>query len=960
MMLSRLAGVVSAIKKWPIGKKIFLGHLFFLSTPLLVLCTFSLYSTVTRLHTAIEEGAEAAGSSIADMIELSIDASMRSYLRAIGEKNLQIVEGYHHKQLAGVLNEHDAKEAVVTLFRSQKIGRSGFISCIDAQKIPPFNRKNDLLETDHAHGEAFQPSRSFIRHLMAQRTGYLEYTAKSPTEQTLHANVLYMQYFKPWDWIISVGCDRKEFQELIDFNAIAQRMAAFKYGSSGYVLIFKEKGEILATPQDESGDRSAYSAQIQTILAAAATKNSTTIEYRGHLPGEKYLQQKSIFFKKIPSFGLIIGVVADQNQALTGLFSTRNIAFAAVLACALLSIAATFFISRLIAAPLHDCVRHLEDSPEHSGQIEYNGGCETTFLVEKFNQYSNNIKIINNKLNAEVQFRKSAETFLQIYKNIFDNATEGIFITDAGGKILAVNAAFTTITDYESSEIIGQNPRILQSGHHDPEFFEQMWQHLLKKGCWEGEIWNKRKDGTVYPQWLTINSIRNERKEISYYFAAFYELGELKKREKQIAFMAYHDILTRLPNRAYLEQKLAKSLHRIKKEGGNVSIFFIDLDNFKNVNDVFGHNQGDDLLVQVTQRFTSVLGNDDTLCRLGSDEFVLLMENIDNESIIYLMANRILSVLKKPFILEFKKIYINASIGISVYPGDGETGIDLIRSADMAMHKAKRDGKNRFILFTKGMHEALYQKFRTENGIRLGLLHREFIVYYQPKVNIHTRKTASLEALIRWEKGGQIISPNAFIPIAEESSLIDDICLFVMEETCAFHKIMQKHQVAVPVSVNISPRQFHNVDFVDIVEDLLGRYQVDPQFIEFEITETTAMKDVEHTLAIMHRIRQLGIQFSIDDFGTGYSSLGYLHKMPVSTLKIDKQFVDDLEANSGIVATIIAISAQMHLNVVAEGVETEEQLLSLGSMGCHEAQGYYFSRPVSGDNILQYLESERT
>jgi len=276
----------------------------------------------------------------------------------------------------------------------------------------------------------------------------------------------------------------------------------------------------------------------------------------------------------------------------------------------------------------------------------------------------------------------------------------------------------------------------------------------------------------------------------------------------------------------------------------------------------------------------------------------------------------------------------------------------------MAMHRAKREGKNRQVQFTKRMHEELYEKLRTENGIRYGLLNREFIVHYQPKVNIDTRKTTSLEALIRWKKGGKLISPAAFIPIAEESSLIDDLCLFVLEETCAFQAIMKKERVAVPVSVNISPRQFLNLDFVDIVEDLLNRYQLEPHFLEFEITETTAMKDVEHTLNIMHRLRELGILFSIDDFGTGYSSLGSLSKMPVSTLKIDKQFVDDLQANSGIVATIIAISQQMHLNVVAEGVEMEEQLLKLGTMGCQEAQGYFFSRPVSGDSILQYLHTE--
>jgi predicted signal transduction protein with EAL and GGDEF domain len=353
------------------------------------------------------------------------------------------------------------------------------------------------------------------------------------------------------------------------------------------------------------------------------------------------------------------------------------------------------------------------------------------------------------------------------------------------------------------------------------------------------------------------------------------------------------------------------------------------------------------------------LSGNDILCRIGGDEFILLLEQVDNDSLIYLTANRILAVLKKPFVLEFKKLYVNASVGISVYPGDGETALDLVRSADMAMHKAKREGKNRHVQFTKGMHDELYEKLRIENGIRYGLLHREFVVYYQPKVKTRTRRTSSLEALIRWEKGGKMISPGVFIPIAEESSLIDELCLFVLHETCAFHTTMQQQGVAVPVSVNISPRQFHSLDFVDIVEDLIGRYQMEPHYLEFEITETTAMHNVEHTLDIMHRLRELGIFFSIDDFGTGYSSLGSLSKMPVHTLKIDKQFVDDLETNSGIVSTIIAISQQMHLNVVAEGVETEEQLLRLNTMGCHEVQGYYFSRPVSGDDILQYLLAEQ-
>lgn len=618
-----------------------------------------------------------------------------------------------------------------------------------------------------------------------------------------------------------------------------------------------------------------------------------------------------------------------------------------------------FVMSRLIAAPLRRFARQLQPL-EQDGDPRLPQGCEATFLLEQFNQYSNKLRRIEERLHAEEQFRKSAETLLQIYKKIFDNTTEGIFITDATGKILAVNHAFTTITGYEACEAVGQNPRILRSGHHDPEFFARMWQRLVQQGKWEGEIWNKKKNGTLFPEWLTVRSICNNYQETAYYFAMFYEIGELKKRRKQIAFMAYHDMLTRLPNRGSLEKKLAHSLTRERAEGGKIAVFSIDLDNFKNINDVFGHQQGDDLLIQVTQRFTSVLGETDTLYRPGGDEFILLMEHIENTSIVYLMAQRLLVVLKKPFLLDGKRIYVNASIGISMYPGDGESGPDLIRSADMALQKAKRDGKNRYFLFTKGMHEALYQKFHIEHGIHSGVLGREFIIHYQPKVNISTGKTSSLEALIRWEKEGKLIGPDVFIPIAEESSLIDDLCLFVLEETCTFHAVMHKQQVAVPVSVNISLRQFYDIDFVDMVEDLLGRYQLDPRFLELEITETTAMKDVAHTLNIMQRIRQLGIHFSIDDFGTGYSSLGYLARMPVSTLKIDKQFVDDLEENDGIVATIIAICQQMRLNVVAEGVETEEQLRRLAAMGCHEAQGNYFSGPVSGDAILQFLLTERS
>jgi diguanylate cyclase (GGDEF)-like protein/PAS domain S-box-containing protein len=957
MGLTRWAAKLPDIEQWSIGKKIFFGNIFFLLIPLLTVFTVLLHFTLAHLNRSIEVAMEAAGASIAGMIETSIDASLRNYLRGVAEYNLQQIERARKKWAEdGSRDEAKLKQEIFNALGAQKIGPSGYIYCIDSSGVVQFHPHETLIGHNILHREEYKEAWPFIRQQIAAKRGYLEYSWQNPDEDQPQPKALYMEYFRPWDWIIAVVCYRDEVEQLIDFKDIARRMADARYGPSGYAFLLNGQGQLLAHPFISEKDRAeAYAARLRPILAAASASRQQTVRIPWQdAPGQGE-KERLLYLHHMPPFNLTIGVTTDVTGAYAGLLTTWVIALIVVLAGMVFAVFAALFLGRWIAAPLRRFVGQLEVSGQEQG---FAGGCETTFLVNKFDEYVKKERGVNEKLVVEVQRRKSAETFLLLYKKIFDSATEGMMITDESARILAVNETFTTITGYDQAEAIGQNPRMLKSDQHDAGFYAQMWRQLLEQGSWEGEIWNRKKDGTVYPEWLTINGIRNEQREIAYYFATFFEIGELKKKEKQIAFMAYHDLLTRLPNRSSLEHKLAKTLARVRTAGGKVSLLYIDLDNFKNINDVFGHKHGDDLLVQVSQRLSSVLTGDNVLCRIGGDEFILLMDHIDNESMIYLTAGRIQAILKKPFLLDFKKIYVNASIGISVYPGDGDSPLDLIRSADMAMHKAKREGKNRHALFCKEMHEELYEKLRTENGIRYGLLNREFIVHYQPKVNISTRKTASLEALIRWEKGGKLISPAAFIPVAEESSLIDDLCLLVLQDTCAFLAVMQKDGVAVPISVNISPRQFHNLDFVDIVEDLLGRYRVEPRFIEFEITETTAMKDVDHTLNIMHRLRELGILFSIDDFGTGYSSLGSLNKMPVSTLKIDKQFIDDLQTNSGIVATIIAISQHMRLNVVAEGVETEEQLLRLGTMGCHEAQGYYFSRPVSGDDIVRYLLAE--
>ena len=556
------------------------------------------------------------------------------------------------------------------------------------------------------------------------------------------------------------------------------------------------------------------------------------------------------------------------------------------------------------------------------------------------------------------QMNANAQLPPRLYQELFRHATESMVITDADGIIFAVNQAFCELNGYSVDEAVGHNIRLLRSGRHDEQFYETIWQCLHSRGIWQGNVWNRKKDGAVYPAWLSINSIRSADGRITHYFASIRETSELKKRERQVAFLTYYDLLTKLPNRSSLHRDLPGAIAANRASGRMLSVFSLDLDNFKLINDVFGHKQGDALLVQVAERLRNLVRSGDMLYRLGGDEFCYLLQGASTEAAIYLMVNRLLAALKKPFFLEGRKAFINASIGVSSFPMDGEDGLKLLRNADLSMHRAKEKGRNRYLMFSQSIHAAQKHRFSTESGIRAGLQNGEFLVYYQPKVHIESGKTAAMEALIRWKKDGSLVRPDLFIPVAEESSLIDDLCLFVMESVCSFLGRLKEEGLAVPISVNISPHQFHNLDFVDLAEDLLKRHGTEPDLFEFEITERTAMQDAEYTLRILHNLRQLGIALSIDDFGTGYSSLGYLGKMPVQTLKIDKQFIDGMEDNDGIVGAIIAICKQMQINVVAEGVEEASQLARLAQMGCNEVQGYLFCRPEPEEVIVEYLQAK--
>lgn len=538
----------------------------------------------------------------------------------------------------------------------------------------------------------------------------------------------------------------------------------------------------------------------------------------------------------------------------------------------------------------------------------------------------------------------------------FDHAVDGMVITDHEARIIHVNQAFTKITGYSETEVQGQTPRLLKSGRHSSSFYVGMWQALSEHGFWAGEIWNKNKNGTIYLEYLNIKAIFDDRNNIVYYVGYFKDITIVKEKERQILFMAYHDALTRLPNRSMLDHRLDKAISRARRDQSKLALFFVDLDNFKRINDTLGHDRGDELLLEVTRRMQEVIRHEDTLCRQGGDEFILLAESIHDDSDIHLLAKRIFDILRLPIYLGARPIHVHASVGVAVFPDDGETPAELTKNADMAMYRAKAEGKNQYIMFRPEMHRAMLAKLQMENDIRQGLLEGQFILHYQPKQRCQDGTVSALEALLRWKHPHGDIPPDRFIPVAEECGLMEELSSLVVDQACRFHQRLRSRNLLLPIAVNLSPRQFRQRNLIEILDKILLGHNVDPVYLEFEVTESTTMTRIEETLAIMGRLRQRGFRFALDDFGTGHSSLSQLKRLPVSSLKIDKSFVDDLDKDDpALVEAIIVMGQKLGLNVVAEGVETQRQSEMLRAMGCDEIQGYLFSRPMAQDDMLEFL-----
>lgn len=545
---------------------------------------------------------------------------------------------------------------------------------------------------------------------------------------------------------------------------------------------------------------------------------------------------------------------------------------------------------------------------------------------------------------------------------IFENVSEGIMITDEYKKIVMVNPAFEFVTGYTRDEVVGKTPAVLQSGVHELPFYLEMWEQIRQEGIWQGEIWNRRKTGDVYPEWLTIVCVTNDEGKVTNYCGIFTDLSERKIVEHELEKRLLTDSLTDVSNRfAYIERmdNLLESTSAISHSVQH-AVYFLDLDRFKQINDTLGHAVGDSILIEIANRLKKLLKNKDIIARYGGDEFVITLTNVKNVKEAAKFAEQMISSIEQPMMLNGQEVFISTSVGISVYPVDGKNTEELINCADRAMTYSKKHELNGYSFYFDELQTDAKRVLLLDSELRRAIENREFELYFQPKISVENEQIQGLEALVRWnsERLG-FVSPAEFIPYAEDTGLIIPLSEVILEKACEAVIQMQQQGWKTPVAINISSIHFKQQNFLDSIQTILERYNMPANNFEIEVTERTVMNNANETVSKLVRLKQLGFKISIDDFGTGYSSLSYLVRFPLDCLKIDRSFIQhigSLDEKQAVVDAIIQMSHRLKMKVVAEGVEQAQQVDILRKMNCDIIQGYYYSKPLPLNELIEFME----
>ncbi len=1041
-----------------IRTKLFITY-FSIFVLMLAVSSFLTYSLVKKnIDANIAEQMNSSLDSIRNMVVTATDLAIESQLKAIVERQIHALAIHHDNGRKGYVTQTAAKKIAFKELTSESIGTSGYLYCINSRGIVRAHPKRDMVGMDVS-------SQDFVRKQIKSRTGYLEYEWKNPGEKIPRLKALYMQYFEPWDLIVSATSYKEEFSDLVRPEELSKTVFSFKFGKSGYAFVMDQTGKVYI-PEDFSG---------KPGPDLFLMKNPPTAKILATPEGFNIIRagKREIIYahKQIPALKWTIVTAAYADEFDSASRQIKQIFLQTGLASAILILLVILWLSNNLNRPVKKMISKLEQGSSGNFSVRINEDNDThelNILAHHFNLFMETFELYTKKLNdkiielkqsqerikilakfpdespnpilrvspdftllylnqsakliisdpnfdigkklplywvqkieqgisennfhefeitidnrifsfaankisdtktfyfygREITEKKHYENLLLLSDSVFKNSIEGIVVTNADAVIQRVNPAFEAITGFSAQEAIGQNARLLKSDRHLPEFYKAMWESLEKKGQWSGDIWNRNKNGEAYPEWLSITAITKNRDKISGYVAVFHDMTEIRRSQEKLKFKTYHDGLTGLPNRLLFEDRLERSLSIARKNKFLVGILCLDLDNFKHVNESLGLHMGDLFLQEVGQRISRFFTDKTTVSRFGGDQFNIILNSLGNAREAMSTATDLMELFQKPFMAKKKEIYANVSIGISLFPADGTTTAALIKNAEIAMHKTKESGKNSYSLFETAMNKKMVKRIELEAGLRHGLEKNEFKLFYQPKIDLTTGKISGMEALVRWDNQERgLISPADFIPLAEETGVIEPLGTWVLNEACIQTK--KWHDLGfkfLKVAVNLSSVQFRNKNLSAKVESALEDSGLAPCFLNLEITESLVMTDVETAIDTMNQIAKMGVAFSIDDFGTGYSSLSYLKRFPVSVLKVDQSFVREIPASKDDMAisrTILSMAKSLNMKTVAEGVETQAQLEFMRTNLCDEIQGYYFSPPIPADKFQILLEQEK-
>lgn len=765
--------------------------------------------------------------------------------------------------------------------------------------------------------------------------GFFHYRWYHPnTPGRMAQKVAYVRRFVPYDWLIGTGDYLLEWEEQQKSEAM-QRLRALRFGATGTVGLIDIQGRSLLSPNDLSieGMLPEQMPEIQRRalqkLRAKAQEGGGFVEYDWPRPGAQS------------------GAPLGRKTALVSTYAPWGWV-----------LVTSIFNDELEAALAAEKQAHAQDASQQRLELALVvlGSLALGMLGSLvFSRWSRRLFARYHR-----QLQRAQEN-LRIAAIAFESQ-EGILVTDAQGVILRVNRAFTRITGYSAEEAVGQTPKLLKSGRHGPDFYTSMHTSLATAGMWSGEIWNRRKDGVIFPEWLTITAVRDEGGQVTHYVSTLTDITQRKEAEAEIRHLAFHDLLTGLPNRRLLIDRLQHALLSSRRTCCHGALMFIDLDNFKLVNDSMGHEQGDVLLQEMGQRLVAAVREGDTVARLGGDEFVVVLEGLDAQALnaaaeAEAQAKKILNALARPVVLAGQELQCTGSIGVVLFMGLQVGVQDLMQRADLAMYQAKDDGRNTVRFFDPQMQASVMQRIALEKELRTALQDNQLRLFHQPQVDLQGRMVGT-EGLLRWQHPQRgVVGPGEFIALAEDTGLILPLGQWVLQAACeqlAQWRDDPRYQ-HLTVSINVSGRQLQQEDFVDQVRDVLQRTGAPPERLKLELTESLLLDNPQDAVRKMAALQALGVRFALDDFGTGYSSLAYLRQLPLSQLKIDRSFVHDLGSRdlraTAIVRTVVTMANNLGLDVIAEGVETSVQREELARNGCYAYQGYLFGQPVPVEQL---------